>query len=167
MKAIWLMALLIAAPASAQYTLRLPALQESALRQDPRAAAAASGFQFRWQPWNWGTTSRERDVLRIQQEIVRTEEAAFTEQLRRDVQDEVQTIARLQDAVALDQRIIALREQVERQARAQSTERAITPAESIEVRTDFQEPRLALHRHHVELAHARAQYLTTLGVALR
>lgn len=126
-----------------------------------------AGVRLRWQPWNWGSNGRDREVLRIRQEIVRTEEAAFAEQLRREVEDEVQTVERLESAIAIDERIIALREQVERQARAQLTERAITPAEYVDVRTDLQEARLALRRHRIELAQARAQYLTTLGARPR
>jgi outer membrane protein TolC len=126
-----------------------------------------AGVRLRWQPWNWGTTAREREVLRIQQDVVHAEEASFTEQLRREVQDDVQTIERLQSAVALDEQIIALREQVERQARAQLAERVMTPADYVDVRTDLQEARLALQRHRVELAQARAHYLTTLGVGPR
>lgn len=126
-----------------------------------------AGLRLRWQPWKWGTTRRDREILRIQQEIVDTEEAAFTDQLRRDVEDDVETMDRLQAAIVTDDRIIALREQVERQARAQLVERAITPVEYVEIRTDLQEARLARQRHIIELAQSRAQFLTNLGATLR
>ena len=74
---------------------------------------------------------------------------------------------RLQAAIQTDEQIIALRAQVERQARAQLAERAITPAAYVDVRTDLKEARLAQQRHRVELARARAQYLTTLGIPLQ
>lgn len=125
-----------------------------------------AGIRVRWQPWNWGTTKRDREILRIQWEIVDTEEAAFTDRLRRDVEDELETMDRLRAAVLTDGRIIALREQVERQAAAQLVERAITPAEYVDIRTDLQEARLARQRHVVELARSRAQFLTNLGVVL-
>lgn len=126
-----------------------------------------AGLRVRWQPWNWGTTKRDREILRIQQEIVDTEEAAFTDRLRRDVEDDVETMDRLRTTVATDDRIIALREQVERQASVQLAERAITPAEYVDIRTDLQEARLARQRHIVELAQARARFLTDLGIVLR
>jgi hypothetical protein len=37
----------------------------------------------------------------------------------------------------------------------------------VDVRTDLQDARLARQRHRVELARARASYLTTLGIELR
>jgi outer membrane protein TolC len=122
------------------------------------------GVRVRWQPWDWGAAGRERQVLQVQRQIVDTEEAAFTDRLRREVQDELQTIARLRDALAADDRIVALREQVERQARVQLEERVITPAAYVDARTDLQEARLARQRHRVELARAQARYLTTLGI---
>jgi outer membrane protein TolC len=121
------------------------------------------GVRVRWQPWDWGAAGRERQVLQVQRQIVDTEEAAFTDRLRREVQDELQAVDRLREALAADDRIVALREQVERQARAQLEEHAITAAAYVDVRTDLQEARIARQRHRAELARAQARYLTTLG----
>jgi len=126
-----------------------------------------AGIRFRWMPWRWGETARELELLRLQQSVVDTEEEAFTERLHREVQDELQTIARLRTALETDDRIIALREQVERQARAQLDERSITAAEYVDILTDLQDARIARQRHRAELARAEAQYLTTLGIELR
>jgi hypothetical protein len=101
----------------------------------------------------------------VQGEIVNAEEAAFTAGLERQVQDELVTMERLAATLATDDRIVELREQVERQARAQLAERVITPAQYVTARTDLQDARLARQRHRVELARARAGYLTTLGAA--
>lgn len=124
------------------------------------------GVRVRWQPWDWGAAGRDRAVLGVQRQIVDTEEAAFTDRLRREVADEVQAVGRLRDALAVDDRIVALREQVERQARVQLEERAITAAAYVDARTDLQEARVTRQRHRVELARAQARYLTTLGLEM-
>ena len=124
------------------------------------------GVRVRWQPWDWGAAGRDRAILGVQRQIVDTEEAAFTDRLRREVQDELQAVDRLRDALAVDDRIVALREQVERQARVQLEERAITAAAYVDARTDLQEARVARQRHRVELARAQARYLTTLGMEM-
>lgn len=125
-----------------------------------------AGVRVSWSPWTWGRTGREREGLAVQQRIADTEEAAFTDRLARQVEDEVQAMARLEGTLETDDRIIALRQQVERQRRAQMDERAVTPDRYVEARTDLQEARLARQRHRVELARARARYLTTLGVEI-
>jgi outer membrane protein TolC len=73
----------------------------------------------------------------------------------------------LKQALADDERIVALRAGIERQARAQLDEGAITAADYVETRTDVLEARLTLEQHRVELARARASYLTTLGLDAR
>lgn len=124
------------------------------------------GVRVRWQPWDWGAAGREGQVLQVQRQMVDTEEAAFTARLGREVADELAALPRLRDALAADDRIVALREQVERQARVQLEERAITAAAYVDARTDLQEARVARQRHRVELARAQARYLTTLGVEI-
>lgn len=126
-----------------------------------------AGLRFQWVPWDRGTTAREIAEVRIQQRIVEAEEAAFAGRLARRVQRPLEAMSRLRAALATDERIIVLREQVERQARAQLGERAITAAAYVDARTDLQEARVTLLRHRAELARAQADYLATLGVELR
>ncbi|MDQ3518234.1 MAG: TolC family protein [Gemmatimonadota bacterium] len=123
-----------------------------------------AGVRMEWRFWNWGTVGRQRDVLRLQERIVAVEEDAFASALERGIQTDLEQIARLDSSFATDERIVELREQVERQASAQLNEGAITAADYVEARTDLLEARLGLQRHRVELAQARARYLTTLGL---
>jgi outer membrane protein TolC len=124
------------------------------------------GLEVRWTPWNWGMAGRERELLRVQREIVTTNEAAFTRAVRRDLEQSFATIARLDTTLALDDRVVALRQIVEREAAAKLREGAITAAEYVDRNTDLLEARVARIQHRVELAHARATLLTMLGVEL-
>lgn len=121
------------------------------------------GVRLQWQPWTWGNVARERALLAVQEQVARTESAALAARLEREVQDQLRTMERLERALVLDDRIIALREQVERQARRQFEERTLTATQYLAARNDVHEARLAARRHRVELEHARARYLTTLG----
>jgi outer membrane protein TolC len=123
-----------------------------------------AGVQVQWSPWNWGTTSRDREVLEIQREIVVTNEAAFTQSLQRGIQQSVASIARLDSILALDDRIVALRERIDTEARAKLNEGVITAAEYVDRNSDLLSARLARVQHRVQLAAARANLLTTLGV---
>ncbi len=123
-----------------------------------------AGVQLQWSPWTWGTTTRDREVIEIQREIVATNEAAFTASLRRAVQQSLAAMSRLDTTLALDGRIIALREQVERETSAKLREGVITAAEYTDRATDLLAARLAYAQHRVELAQARATFLTIIGV---
>jgi outer membrane protein TolC len=122
------------------------------------------GLKVKWQPWTWRSAGRTAEAYRLQQDIVKTEEQALGRSLARSVATDLEDIARLKAALADDERIVSLRTEVERQARAQYDEGAITTPDYVETRTDVLEARLTLERHRVELAQARSRYLTTLGI---
>ncbi len=123
-----------------------------------------AGLQVDWAPWTWGTLDRERRELELQRDIVATNEASFTETLRRAIRQPVATIAQLDSAIALDDRIIGLRETVETETRAQLREGVVTAAEYVDRYTDLLSARLTRAQHGVARAQARATLLTTLGV---
>jgi outer membrane protein TolC len=123
-----------------------------------------AGVRFEWAPWHWGSVSREKEALDLRRRIVATEEQAFSRRLDRAVQQPIAMIGRLRSALDSDRRIIELRSQLERQAAHQLEEQVITPARYIEVRDDLYDARDAWQTHRVQLAEARARYLTTLGL---
>lgn len=126
-----------------------------------------AGLRVEWRPWTWRSAERATEALRLQQRIVTSEERALAEQLARAVESDLADMQRLRDALASDERLVALRTDIERQSRAQFTEGVITAAEYVETRTDVVEANLTLQRHRAELAQAEARYLTTLGLAPR
>jgi outer membrane protein TolC len=126
-----------------------------------------AGVKVEWRPWTWRSAGRKAAAFRLQQDVVATEEKALGRRLARAVVTDLEDISRLKAALADDERIVELRTEVERQARAQYDEGAITTPDYVETRTDVLEARLTLERHRVELAQARSRYLTTLGITPR
>jgi outer membrane protein TolC len=139
----------------------LPGLDQFRTTSDPFWQA---GVKVEWRPWTWRSAGRNAAALRLEQRILETEEQALGRSLARAVAADLEEIKRLEAALGEDQRVVALREEIERQARIQHDEGAITTADYVETRTDVLEARLTLHRHRVELAQTRAAYLTTLGL---
>jgi outer membrane protein TolC len=126
-----------------------------------------AGIKVEWRPWTWRSAGLKAAAYRLQQAVVSTEEQALGRRLARAVATDLEDIGRLKAALADDERIVTLRTEVERQARAQYDEGAITTPDYVETRTDVLEARLTLERHRVELAQARSRYLTTLGITPR
>jgi outer membrane protein TolC len=126
-----------------------------------------AGIQLQWNPFNWGSAARERQVTELQKSIVSTEEKTFTESLRRGVEDDIASIGRLNSALVEDSQIIALRESILAETRARYSEAVITSADYIDRQTDLLAARLSRASHRVELAQARAHLLTTLGIEVR
>ena len=126
-----------------------------------------AGIQLEWSPLSWGTTSRDRQVLSLQQQIVDAERSAFADALKRATVRDLADMDRLESSLAEDERIVELREAVMREARARHREGVITSAEYVDRQTDVLAARLAMQSHRVELAEARARFLTTLGLEVR
>lgn len=122
------------------------------------------GVQVHWSPWNWGTTDRNREIAEVQRDIVATNEAAFTRGLRRSVQESIATMSRLESTMALDDRIVTLRERIDAETSAKLREGVVTAADYVDKSTDLMAARLLRVQHRVELAQARTTFLTTLGV---
>jgi len=126
-----------------------------------------AGLKVEWRPWTWRSAGRNAAALGYEQRVLEFDEAALARSLARSVAADLEEISRLGAALAEDQRVVALRVEIERQARVQHDEGAITTADYVETRTKVLEARLTLQRHRVELARARAAYLTTLGLTPR
>ena len=135
---------------------------------DDRAETyALGGVQLQWKAWTWGASSRERDALAIQRDIVAAEEAAFTSGVRRAIESDLASIDRLRAALASDDRIVELREAIDRAARARLRESATTAAEYVDRQTELVTAEFDRARHRVELAAAQARLLTTLGLEVQ
>jgi outer membrane protein TolC len=126
-----------------------------------------AGIQLEWSPLSWGTTGRDRQVLSLQQQIVDADRSAFADALKRATVRDLADMDRLESSLAEDERIVELREAVMREARARHREGVITSAEYVDRQTDVLAARLAMQSHRVELAEARARFLTTLGLEVR
>ena len=126
-----------------------------------------AGLKLEWHPWTWNSAGRNAAALRFQQQVVEREEHALARSLARQAITDREDIDRLTASLSQDERVVTLRTEIERQARAQHDEGTITTAEYVDTRTDVLEARLALQRHRVELAQARARYQTTLGFVPR
>jgi outer membrane protein TolC len=128
---------------------------------------AVGGVQLQWRAWSWGSGEREREALRLQQQVVAADQAAFAKALTEAIAGDEAAVDRLRGAIETDARIVALREQVEASARVRLREGVLTASEYVDRNSDLLQARFALATHRVELAAASARLLTTLGLEVR
>jgi outer membrane protein TolC len=125
------------------------------------------GVEVQWNPLDWGHSARERQALSLERDAVAADAAAFRDALRRQTVGDVAAIDRLVQVLAMDDEIVALREQIARESAARFRESTITAAEYVDRQTELLTARISRGLHRVELAQARATYLTTLGLQVR
>ncbi len=126
-----------------------------------------AGVQVEWAPFDWGAVQREREALALEQQVIMREERAFTDRLRRGTLADLAAVDRLARTIEADAAIVALRERVVHETRLRYQEGVVTVAEFVDRETDLQTARLVRAAHRVELAQARARFLTTVGLEVR
>lgn len=125
------------------------------------------GLQVEWSPWDWGSTQRLQSGLRIDQEVVQSNEAAFTEYLKRATAGDLAAIDHLEQGLTTDDSIVALRTTILAEARQRHDEGVITAAQYVDRETDLTRARLQKARHRAQLGELRASFLTTLGLEVQ
>lgn len=125
-----------------------------------------AGIRVQWKPWSWGKTERDAKIIDLQKQAADTDEAAFARTVERSIESDLAAADRLAAAVNTDDRIVALRELIERETRARYDEHVITSSEYVDKQTDVLDARLLRATHRVELAQARARVLNLLGVEI-
>ena len=128
---------------------------------------ALGGVRVQRNAWTWATGHREREALAIQQQVVAADQAAFEKGLLDATQGDRAAIDRLQHALATDERIVTLREQVARSTHIRLQEGVVTASEYLDRTAELLQARFARAGHQVELAQASARLLTTLGLEVR
>jgi outer membrane protein TolC len=125
------------------------------------------GVRLQWKPFDWHSEGREREALALQSEIVAADEAAFAKTIERSTDTDLKTFDRLAGTIALDDRIVSLREAIDRSTDARFRENVVTAAEYLDRNTELLDARFVQAAHRVELAQAGARLLTTLGLEVR
>jgi outer membrane protein TolC len=125
------------------------------------------GVRVQWNAWTWGMPAREREALALQQQVVAADEAAFEKTIVDGTESDLAAIDRLQNVLALDERIVSLREQVVRSTALRLQEGVVTASEYLDRDTELLQARFAFAGHRVELAQASARFLTTLGLEVQ
>ncbi|HMD37591.1 MAG TPA: TolC family protein, partial [Vicinamibacterales bacterium] len=125
---------------------------------------AMGGVQFQWKAWNWGATGREREAQALQQQIVDAEQAAFAQSIGEAIEFDLAAVDRLRGTLAADDRIVELRQSIDRTTKARLDEGVVTASEYLDRNTELLQARYNRTGHQVELARAGARLLTTLGV---
>jgi outer membrane protein TolC len=130
-------------------------------------AYALGGLRLQWNAWTWGSGAREREALAMQQQVVAADEAAFARSVTTAIDGDETAIDRLQRALTIDERIVTLREQVDRATQLRLQEGVVTASEYLDRNAELLQARFARTGHEVELAQVSAHLLTTLGLEVR
>lgn len=123
------------------------------------------GIRASWSIWNWRTAEREREILQIRQRLVGNQQEIFDRNMLAAVQQDLEQISELRETIRTDKEIIALHENIVRDAASRLEHGAITATEYISELTNRQRAVINRDMHRLELARTRQNYRTAMGLS--
>jgi outer membrane protein TolC len=121
------------------------------------------GAGLQWNIWDWSRTNRSKQDITIQQEIIRSQKAAFDKNLNIRLAEKLAEISKYEEAVRRDEEIVVLRTKISRSAASQLENGIITTTDYIAELNAETEARIRLETHRIQLVQAQINYLTTKG----
>ncbi|MBL7113273.1 MAG: TolC family protein [Bacteroidales bacterium] len=121
------------------------------------------GAGLHWNIWDWSKTSREREVLTIQQDILQTRKESFDKNLKIQLDEQVSSIRKLEESIKKDEQIVILREKISASSTSQLENGVITSSDYITDLNAETISRIRLETHKIQLIQSKINYMTIKG----
>ena len=121
------------------------------------------GIQLNWDIYDWGNTSRKKQVYRIQQAKIETNQEDFERNLNIAMIKDYQEIDKLNEILKKDEEIIALQEKIVESSFSELQNGVITSTEYLIQLNMLIQARLKRSQHELSLSHAYVRLYTSTG----
>jgi len=121
------------------------------------------GLGFNWNVLDWKNTSRQQQVLQLQQEIVQTKQSTFVQNIDLASDQQNKQIARLTELLKTDQELIQIRERITKTSASKLENGAINTADYIQDLNAETTAKLTLETHKIQLKEALVKLLNIKG----
>ncbi len=129
-------------------------------------AFALLGARLSWNIWDWNSTSRERQSLKIQQNILRYRRAAYNEGFDAQVASSLAQIQSLQRQIQGDERIVELLERSVKASASQLKNGSITSSAYLSDFNGLLRAKIDWELHKVKLSHEVVKLYLTMGISI-
>lgn len=121
------------------------------------------GLGFNWNVLDWKNTSRQRQVLKLQQEIIQSKQENFVRSVDIASDQQNKQIMQLSELLKTDEQLIEVRGRITKTSAAKLENGAITTADYIQDLNAETTARLTLETHRIQLKEARVKLATIKG----
>lgn len=121
------------------------------------------GAKLNWQLWNWNKNKRDKEVLDIQNEIIRTQQETFNKNVKVGAESKLSDIQKYEKLISKDLEIISIRERVANTASSQLDNGVITSTEYVSRLNEATQAKINMQSHKIQLVQAKINYLAATG----
>jgi len=122
-----------------------------------------AGIKLNWNVFDWNSTKKQRESLRVTKEIIDSEQEVFELNTEMEMTQQQSEINKISAFIASDEEIIALRKKILETSRSQLKNGVITASAYVTELTNLFEAENNLSTHQIQLQLAKANYKTTKG----
>ena len=112
------------------------------------------GLGFSWNVLDWKTTSRQKQIIRLQQDMVQTKQDAFVRNIDLATDQQNKQIKQIGELLKTDQQLITVRERITKTSASKLENGTITTADYIQDLNAETTARLMLETHKIQLKEA-------------
>ncbi|MBN1599117.1 MAG: TolC family protein [Bacteroidales bacterium] len=122
-----------------------------------------AGLTLSWNLWDWQKIKNERQVYKVQTNVISSQQLAFDRNLEIALTKERSSIEKLEKDIEKDLEIIELQKKILKSVSAQLDNGVITSTEYIAQLNAVKQTYINLNTHQLQLIQAKIQYQTILG----
>ena len=121
------------------------------------------GAGLKWKIWDWNTSSREKQLIGYQQQILQTQRATFDKEILSLLVQEEASMEQYRLSMEMDQQVLELQKKISEQAAVSLDNGTITATDYVTELNKESLARISLATHQVMLMQSTANYLTIQG----
>jgi outer membrane protein TolC len=121
------------------------------------------GAGLKWKIWDWNTTSREKQLIGYQQQMLHTQRVSFDKEIESLMVQEVARIEQYRLTMEMDRQVLELQKLISEQAAVQLDNGTMTVTNYVTELNKESLARIMLSTHQVMLMQSMANYLTLQG----
>jgi outer membrane protein TolC len=121
------------------------------------------GVGLNWKVFDWKNTKREREVVRLQQDMVSTQQQQFERNVKIALDRERKRMIQLNKILESDRELIALQEQITKSSASKHENGTITTSDYLQDLNAEMTARITFETHKVQLEAAKINYQNIQG----
>jgi hypothetical protein len=116
------------------------------------------GVGVSWNAFDWDNTSRQKEILQVQQEMLKNQEATFIQNIELLLVQQKEQIAKLETMLENDTKMVALRTDITKSAASKLENETITASDYVRELQAETISKLNKEVHKIQLNQAREKY---------
>ena len=121
------------------------------------------GAGLRWNIWDWNSSSRDRQVIGHQQQILRNQQASFDQEIESLMVQEEAKMEQFKESMKLEKQVLKLQTEISENAATRLANGTITATDYITELNKESLARINLATHQIQMMQSYANYLTIQG----